>query len=397
MYVTYLILYFSIVVLCLKWSKDYLSPINFILADTGFRSLLPIIAGGLYFSTDIVDIRMNISLIIQLLGLFFSFYLFNFLATKRHVNNTAAYFSSPRFPVWLVHLFLSGAIFSLCCVFIFGNWSALAWLENPREGYQYGRKGVGLFYILFILFINLSWISFIAGSDKFSNLLKILITLFVFYLAYLSGSKRVMVTLVLFYFLYRNMYVARLKFFQVVGVGFALILSFIVYFLMGSGGLSDIIGYFSYFQTTQEIYGRLEYGLLEFQGGLINSSRVWEFIPRFFYAEKPFVYGGAFVTEIISPGQSEKGHNLGMMDFTAYYLDFGQLGVLMHAVFTGSYAGLIYGMLKKKKSSFVFLLLYLSLFSNILASSPNILFLTLLCCFYITHLFYKQFIRVKQY
>jgi len=394
MYIFYVISFIFIILLSIRSSKDYLSPINFILIDTSFRALLPIAVGGLYFSVDIVDIRITVSLIIHMLSLFLSFYLFMYIGSNIKVAQIVGGFEQPNIPKWVIWLFIFAAIFSFLCIFIFGKWSLIAWLESPRTGYQFGRKGVGMFFVLFVLFIYLSWISFMTNSDKFSKLSKIIIAISILYLAYLTGSKRVVVTCFLFYFLYRNMYIAKLNFIQVVWTGFFLMLAFLFYFLLLSGGIGDIIGYFNYFQTTQDIYGRLEYGLLDFQGGAINSSRIWEFIPRFIYEDKPYVYGGGMVTEIISPGKVAEGHNLGMLDFTVYYLDFGQLGVFMHAFFAGSYAGFVYGVFKNKKNSFFFLLLYFSLFSNVLTSSPNILYLIVLSVFYFAYLFYKQFIRI---
>ena len=379
--------------ICLSSTKDYLLPVIFIILDTGFRSMIPIVGGGLYFSTDKIDILLNTSLIIHLLGIFFSFYLFMYIGSKIQVSTSGNTNVLSNVPKWLISVFVLGALVSFLCIFIFGKWSLLEWIESPRTGYLFGRKGVGIFYVSFILFINLSWISLLVCPNRFSNFIKIIIALFILYLAYLSGSKRVVVSLFLFYFLCINMYVIRLKFYQVVLVGFILVGSFVIYFLSGTGSILDIIGYFHYFLTTREIYERLYFGTLEFQGGLINASRIWEFIPRFIYPDKPFVYGGGYVTEIISPGKVEKGHNLGMLDFTANYLDFGQFGVLLHGVNKGAFAGLVYGMYKNKKNSFFFLLLYLSLFSNILPSSPIMMFVTLLFIFYVVYLFYKQFIR----
>lgn len=393
MYIIFIILYFSIIVICLSSTKDYLLPITFIILDTGFRSMIPIVGSGLYFSTDIIDILLNISLIIQLLGLFFSFYLFMYIGSRIQVTLPGNINELSTVPKWLIFVFLLGALASFLCIFIFGTWSLLAWIESPRTGYLFGRKGVGIFYVAFILFLNLSWISLLVCPNRLSNFVKIVIALFILYLASLSGSKRVVVSLFLFYFLCINMYVVRLKLYQVVLVGFILVGSFVVYFLFGTGGILDIIGYFHYFLTTRDIYERLYFGTLEFQGGLINASRIWEFIPRFIYPDKPFVYGGGYVTEIISPGKVEEGHNLGMLDFTANYLDFGQFGVFMHAFNKGAFAGLVYGIYKNKKNSFFFLLLYLSLFSNILPSSPIIMFVTLVLIFYVAYLFYKQFIR----
>ncbi len=393
MFIIYVITFLTTILLCVRVTKDYLSPVIFILTDVAFRSLLPIVVGGLYFTTNIVDQRLNISLNIQLIGIFGGFYIFSFIGKRIQINSTKSFYKRPIVPKFLILFFIVGAIVSFQCIFIFGNWSLFAWLENPRQGYLLGRKGVGLFFVLFILFINLAWISLVACPNRFSKVVKFLLALIILYLAYLTGSKRVVVSLFLFYIIYYNIYVQKLNLIQCVAAFVGLSVAFVLYFLAGSGAITDIIGYFHYFFTTQEIYGRLEEGSIKYQWGAINATRIWEFIPRFIYPDKPYVYGGGYVTEIIAPGQVEKGHNLGMLDFTAYYLDFGQFGVLYHSVATGSFAGLIYGLFSKNKNSFFLFLIYLSLYTNILPSSPAPLFFTLLIIFYILYLFYKQFIR----
>ena len=56
---------------------------------------------------------------------------------------------------------------------------------------------------------------------------------------------------------------------------------------------------------------------------------------------KPFAYGGGLVNELVVPGQSVRVISWNA-DFTVYYLDFGLLGVILHALFSASYAGFVY-------------------------------------------------------
>lgn len=393
MFIFYIISYITIILIILRITKDYLSPIIFILAEQGVKILLPITFSNTMLSQSVFDMHLNVSLHLHLFGLFSSFYVFSYFGSKLKINRKCNGTRVSAVPMNIILFFVLASCISFVAIFIFGQFELLDWLKNPRKGYLFGRKGVGMFYVSFIFFLNLAWITLLVSWSTITTLKKLLLFSLVIYLAYLSGSKRVFVSLFLFSAVLYNLYVKRFTILQLLTVFILLGGIFTLYFLLGTGNLQDLSGYFSYFDTSLRIYKMLLLGDLEHQWGAINATRIWEFIPRYFYPDKPFVYGGGYVTELLAPGQAEKGHNLGMLDFTVYYLDFNQLGVLYHGVVRGAFAGFIYAMFKKNQSSFFLLLIYLSLFTNVMPTTPKLLFLVIVFFLFMIKMFYTQVIK----
>jgi len=101
----------------------------------------------------------------------------------------------------------------------------------------------------------------------------------------------------------------------------------------GSADLVEVLTYFDYYPNTVLIYESLSTNHMSFFHGAISFSDFWALVPRGLYPDKPFVYGGVILSDVLYPGIAAEGHTVGLAGPINAYADFGMAGVLFSAIF----------------------------------------------------------------
>lgn len=357
-------------------TNDWFSPYIFIIFDFFARV-------ALYFlifndeSVAALDSSLIISIYLYIFTLWILFFFFNNLFSKfPSVQGHPA--TRPNRLITIITLTISASVIAFVLIFVFGSYSVTAWLSDPRQGYQFGRKGVGIFYAMYWFFVTIAFIYLIYYWKYFGPMVRYFLVSAIVILCYLLASKRALIALFLFALLYYHYFIRRFNLLQLFFSGLSFAAFFVGYFWLLSGSFTGLLEYFTYVSNSSVIFEALHSGDLSYGYGAINLTRLWEFIPRILYPEKPFIFGGAYVTEYISPGKAEEGHSLGMLDFTIYFFDFWFLGVILFALFVTSYTAFIYNIFLRNRNSFIYFVLLCSIYSPIFNFGPNILFLIIL-------------------
>ena len=260
--------------------------------------------------------------IMSLLVVFFSYYIFDFnvkgLLSKLSLETTNARI--------VLYSIISISLFVVLAVKGLG---LSKWIEDSRYAYQHGREGLGVFYVFSQFFAYLSIYAMCNRDKRVYKLLPIWLFYFSFY-----GSKRSLISVLLIPFFVRERSKGKIKPSKVIFLALLAPVLFVLSFLSGGGELSGIISYFNYFSSSAQVVEKIG---SNFYHGKVLLSHFWSLVPRSFYPDKPSYHGSAYVTEILYPGMTEKGHFVGSLYWTEWYLDFGLLGVLLGSVFLGAF------------------------------------------------------------
>ena len=230
--------------------------------------------------------------------------------------------------------------FYLCFVFflflVSYDCGFINWIQDPRTGYQVCRSGKGLFYALSITFLSMS----LVFATIFINLSKIKtasILFFYLYSFYLLGSKSFVAAYVIYvlsyFWLFKIRHYSILAFlFGVSGASVLLILHFAAY---GSdlGFLDSFYSYFDLYINSARFYEYFEDNSINHYLGEIFLSKVWSFVPRILYDDKPYVYGQLILNELFWPGYAELGTTPAFGGPVTTYADFGFTGIFLMGIF----------------------------------------------------------------
>lgn len=208
------------------------------------------------------------------------------------------------------------------------------WIFNTREAYQFHRVGVGMFYALSITFLSLAYACYAFSFQKKS--LKVYCAIVVFTtLSYFFGSKGIILDYAIFGLIVLWFYRAKGFYFCLFLVPI-IIFPVMLYNLAQAYGQLDVdrvFSYFDYYNNSAMFYQAYDEGKIDFFLGQIFTGEFWSFVPRFFYPEKPFVYGFLHVNEYFFPGAAASTHTPAFGGPTQYYADFGVSGVLLAGFF----------------------------------------------------------------
>ncbi|MBA2669885.1 MAG: hypothetical protein H0U67_05890 [Gemmatimonadetes bacterium] len=242
-------------------------------------------------------------------------------------------------PVKLI-LLLCGAFVALSLLAVVGGGGTL-WVTSPRYAYLTHRAGAGQFWLLAQWFLMCGWIYFLwSWRPKISG---VIVGVFVFSVfAYFTGSKSAILTLAVIAVVYYNFTVRHIRMVPLIGLGACGIVG-ILGLLVLQGSYADFVlalAYFDYFGTTAHFIHRFdEFGLYYGRAWL---SSFWFYVPRGFYADKPYEYGTTLIHAVLYPGAAEAGHTPGFLNWTMAYLDFGALGVFFSGVVVGFWPRMAY-------------------------------------------------------
>lgn len=209
----------------------------------------------------------------------------------------------------------------------------LKWIFNTREAYQLHRVGVGMFYALSISFLSLSFGSYMFSFVRTTYWLYWGIIFYVG-MAYFFGSKGMILDFAVFGLVALWFYRAKGFYLCLILVP-SIVFPVMIYNLSQAYGeldLSRVLSYFDYYNNSAMFYKAFDEGGLSFYWGKIFTSQFWTFVPRFFYPEKPFVYGFLYVNEYFFPGAAAATNTPAFGGPTEFYADFGMPGVIFGAL-----------------------------------------------------------------
>ena len=219
------------------------------------------------------------------------------------------------------------------------NSDVLTWILNPRYGYQYSREAAGHWYALSIIFLGINSATLFLYRIKTTGPFFIASSIYT-YLWYLYGGKAYIIAfyaLLLFCFQMRFGKSLSVVFF-VIGLFFALIIVLGLFFSDFAGLEIDLafdsIGrYFDHYKYATMYYEDYFNSKIQLFGGEINLTKIYKYIPRALFPDKPFVYGAVLVNEIYLPGMAAKGHTPEFSGQVQYFADFGLIGVFFFNTF----------------------------------------------------------------
>jgi hypothetical protein len=288
------------------------------LADTGYQFAL---------------LMSNVQVIAQTLGLIGFYWFFSRTRAERYL---------PMQRLTLGRADLRSAEYCFLALFLasflmltMSDFGLVAWLANPRAGYQLHRSGQGQWYALATSFLGVAFLLSFLGRPKPRNVLKN--TLFYLALSYFLGSKGIMLSIftasVIFLWFIRWKHLGRLLF---LGTPVVILLLLVNLFLALSDGfgLQAILEYFDYFKNGSDYYHAYFAGQIDLFYGQIFWSNLWAYVPRGFWPEKPFVYGVLLVNEFFFPGQAELTNTPAFGGAVEQFADFGVAGVVVFGLFS---------------------------------------------------------------
>jgi hypothetical protein len=116
----------------------------------------------------------------------------------------------------------------------------------------------------------------------------------------------------------------------------SLAIAFYVYLGVGGGdsALLTVSSYVSeYVGNSREVF--VDPNRFEHLAGTVVLSNGWSVVPRFIYPDKPFEYGVVLLNSVLYPGAAGTGVTPGLLEWLAYYVDFGIFGVLVSGLLKG--------------------------------------------------------------
>ena len=201
----------------------------------------------------------------------------------------------------------------------------IRWLTDTRTAYLRFRTGAGYFWLLSIWFMTTAFIYYLWARRPTGLRLAWAMSCFTV-LAYLTGSKLVILcmfvtTLTYYEFLVRHISTVKVA---LAGAG-AVAAFFVLLVFQSSMTLLNLFSYFEHFDVTTRFLARFnEYG---YHWGAGWLSELWFYVPRALYPDKPLEYGALLVPARLYPGAYEQGYAPGFLGWSLSYLDFGWLGV----------------------------------------------------------------------
>lgn len=206
----------------------------------------------------------------------------------------------------------------------------LAWLSNPREGYQLHRTGAGHWFALMITFLSAGMLfAHLAKPTPAAIMLK---TPIFVGLAYFAGSKGVMLA----FFTTSMVMLSLLKWkplprVMLLGIPpiFGLLAFNLSLALSDALTLQSLLEYFDYYKNAAMYYGDFLRGQTSYFFGEIALTSYAGYVPRALWPDKPVVYGSLLVNEIYYPGQAELTNTPAFGAAVEYFADFGVPGVAL--------------------------------------------------------------------
>lgn len=272
---------------------------------------------------------------------------------------------------------------AICGVVCFGllvreSSAGTLWLSDPRTAYLDGRTATGHWYVLSQAFLFSSYLHWLYYSRPKNRLLLIVGTFAATVAFFFFGSKAAMVGVILAGGVYYNYFVRNFRWSEI-GLGLASGIPLVVIspWLQGNfDRLTDTLLYYDYFNNASMYLCTADRFSPMFGGSFLSS--LWEYVPRRFFPEKPYVYGNIVINEYFFPGAAKTGYTPGWLPWIALHLDFGPFGVAAGAVAIGFLNKAIYTYFLKYRTFLGYLCFLQTAFIPILKLAPVMYFVVLL-------------------
>lgn len=275
------------------------------------------------------------------------------------------------------------------------------WIIHSRTAYQFGRSGVGHWYVLaqgFWLLAYLSWLWFceIRNWRIFLSATIFLAGSFIFF-----GSKQGVIGILIAGGVFWNYFIRPMSFRTIFLIGLcALPLVVLSPWLQGNfNSIRQTLAYYDYFDNSSR-YLQLQ-PKIGFQFGWAFFSSFWEYVPRGLYSGKPYIYGQLLINDRFWPGAAEQGHTPALLPWIPYHLDFGIAGIIAGGILSGVLQRGVYDYFLKTRSFEGLLLVMQFCFIPVLKHTPVLYYLAavggLSLLFHLANLTFSKLARQLQH
>lgn len=388
-----------------KLNKSFFNLFTVKTADLILIKLLPVIY--YYINNSSLLNKFNINDIILVSFLYLANTIFIFIGYKFSYNKTKINKKIPKivyknkYNIAISKLFLLISIIGFLLLAIEGV-GIKEWIFNTRNAYQFGRKGLGHYYILFKVFLLLSF-TFSLSNKKLLYNKKKFYTIIIFYsfLAYFSGSKGFLLSFFLVGAYFYDHYMKKIGFIKIIILGIFGFISFNILLAILNINLATYSDYYRNFLMLVSEFN-LKFNGFGF-GKYTLENTFWEMIPRGLYKEKPIIYGYPKIIYKFYGDIVLKGHYPSFGSLALPYVDFGILGIMIGGFLKGIFLGWIEKKYRIYKNLFGYipLLFYVYInfwFSSLLPIPYYIILLIILWIFLqiIYEIFFKNFFVSKR-
>jgi hypothetical protein len=256
------------------------------------------------------------------------------------------------------------------------------WITDSRTSYATARESVGVYWVMSIAFLKLSYIT-VVSEHKSNNKQQVIITLTLYSIIFsilssFLGSKTIILGFPITAITYYNYYVDPVgkKFLSFSAIIILLSISLTQFFQGTAETWVDTLLYADYFQNTAEFLRRFntDYG---FKLGEVAVTGLWALVPRSLYPDKPYAYGTSLIHQVMFPGAVEVGYTPGILPWAGDYLDFGLIGVAASGFLKGLTMGWVNNYFLSSNKSIIGFILFLQVgaISPLFVAVPDYLFL----------------------
>jgi len=290
-----------------------------------------------------------------LIGLSYLSFSAGFLVNKQKVarilNQLIRKFNITKVPhaVLSIHVILMVSAATLFYVILAekSGFGLLAWLQDPRTGYQFYRRGTGHLYVVSIATLSFAYLYILFFWVNNNRKLIAVTTAFVFLLYFYASKMTILLTIfeaIVFY----NFFLRKIKTRQAIVMFCMLLLSFTMLFsLYGTKEntipiSTRILNYADYYANGRRFFADFKDEFQHVYGKEYFDS-LWGYVPRAFYPKKPYSYGVIrYVTEHYYPGAGASGHTPAFGGPVEEYLNFGLIGIISVGFVRGYILSLFY-------------------------------------------------------
>jgi len=246
--------------------------------------------------------------------IFLTFFLFiKFLPANTNISYNIFLKKSSKFAK--IFLFIALILFTVLVIHSKG-----IFLINPRYGYQHFRKGVGVFWVFYILMVGITY--YFLMIKRKPNSLKVL---FFIILMFFTGSKKLILDVFLkayLTYIYHGIKLKKWQIFLAVGILVVGMLKLFGQFGAHQDLIVRMAAYFDFMRNASKAFGDYVNGTLPCTCGSITLSSLWNYVPRALYPDKPIAFGHSWLVGYYYPQLAASGHYPSFGILTHEFVDF---------------------------------------------------------------------------
>lgn len=215
------------------------------------------------------------------------------------------------------------------------------WIFNNRYAYIVGRKGLGIYYILFQLMIITSLVAVLTKSNTKRKISKLVIIPVL--ASYFTGSKGFLLGIILTIVFFYDFKIKRIKMSRLIFLAFTSVI--VMQLLLMYQSNTNILDYAGsdYYKNYLKLIEYFKMNSSNFYWGRLTLEEFfWNLVPRELYNNKPFVYGHSVIVEIFYGRESIiSGHTPSFTELAVPYADAGLIGIATISAISGYFNGII--------------------------------------------------------